>query len=195
MRSDSSGGSTDRAFAPADLIDAVARGRDRAAFSMLFEHYAPRVKGMLMRMGVAAERAEELAQETLLMVWRKAGYFDAGRAGASTWIFTIARNLRVDGLRRDRRARLFEITEMQEPVAADEPARPDAIMAASESERQIRSALGHLPHDQLRVVELSFFEGKPHADIADVLGIPVGTVKSRLRLAMAKLRAVVGELS
>jgi RNA polymerase sigma-70 factor (ECF subfamily) len=182
-------GNTD--FDPARLIAAVAAGRDREAFVTLFSHYAPRVKAMLVRMGLAADRAEELAQDTLLTVWRKADSFDPARASASAWIFAIARNLRIDGLRRDRRAALYEI---QEKVELEEPDRPDATLATAEGERRVRAALMQLPNDQMRAVELSFFQNRPHSDIAAALGIPLGTVKSRLRLAMGKLRQLLEDV-
>lgn len=177
---------------PAELIRAVAARRDKVAFCLLFEFYAPRVKSMLIRMGAASEAAEDIAQETLLTIWRKADFFDPSRATAGAWIYTIARNLRIDRLRRDHRARMHALYELIEP---EEPARPDMLLDGYEREKFVRAALKQLSHEQIRVVELSFFEGKAHGDIAAQLGIPLGTVKSRLRLAMNRLRETLGDLA
>jgi RNA polymerase sigma-70 factor (ECF subfamily) len=174
-----------------ELIRAVAVRRDRGAFAILFEHFAPRVKSYLLRLGAPAEVAEELAQETLLSVWRKAEAFDPTRAAASTWIFTIARNLRIDAFRRARRGEPAE-----DPSDAPEAqARPDALLASAQSQARIRLALTALPPDQAEVVRLSFFSDKPHSEIAAALQLPLGTVKSRLRLAMGRLREMLGDLA
>lgn len=176
----------------AGLICAIAREKDRAAFVTLFRHYAPRIKTWLIRRGAAAEAAEELAQEALLTIWRKAGAFDPAGASAPAWIFTIARNLWIDRVRHEGRAKLHDVYELLE---GDAPERPDDALNASEREQRVRDALTQLPADQIRVVELSFIEGRAHADIAQMLDIPLGTVKSRLRLAMGRLRALLGDLS
>ena len=115
--------SDDGGHAPARWIGAIAATRDREAFAALFGFYAPRIKAMLMRAGVAAEAAEDLAQETLLVIWRKAAQFDSRRASAAAWIFTIARNLRIDRLRRDKRAKLFALYETIEPKSRNAPMR------------------------------------------------------------------------
>lgn len=175
---------------PSALILAVARDRDRESFAALFLHFAPRVKSYLLRLGLSASEAEELAQEALLIVWRKADHFNPDRANASTWIFTIARNLRVDAARRQRVAQAATKAQALEPRSDDEPSAADT-MIAGEACRSVAAALQTLPADQADVVRLSFFEDRPHADIAAALGIPLGTVKSRLRLAMARLRAAL----
>jgi RNA polymerase sigma-70 factor, ECF subfamily len=180
---------------PADLarlIEAIAARQDRDAFVLLFDHFAPRIKGFLMRGNTTSGLAEELAQDALLIVWRKASQFDSSRAGASAWIFTIARNLRIDVARRDQRAKLLD---MQADENLEQPAPPDAELLASELEQRVRSALRHLPDDQMRVVRLSFFEGKAHAEIATELELPLGTVKSRIRLAMNRLRELLGDMT
>jgi RNA polymerase sigma-70 factor (ECF subfamily) len=174
------------------LIEAIAQRQDRAAFGTLFDFFAPRIKGFLMRSGLPSGAAEDLAQDALLSVWRKAGQFDATRAEASAWIFAIARNLRIDSFRRDQRASLIAFDPSGDP---DEPDRPDAAMLAGERERCVREAMESLPDEQARIVELSFFAGKPHGDIARELGLPLGTVKSRLRLAMKRLRDLLVDLS
>ena len=174
------------------LIVAVARAADRDAFTALFEHFAPRVKTYLVKTGSDDALADELAQETLLSVWRKAASFDPSRATAATWIFTIARNLRVDRFRKEWR----EVAVGDElPDAADDTAAPDENLSGDERGERVRQALRTLPADQIKVIELSFFEEAPHAEIARALGIPLGTVKSRIRIAMTKLRVILGELS
>jgi RNA polymerase sigma-70 factor (ECF subfamily) len=175
----------------ADWIRAIAERQDRAAFAALFEFYAPRIKAMLTRRGAAADTAEDLVQEALLTVWRKAAYFDPARASAAAWIFTIARNLRIDRLRDDNRAKLYAPYEMVEPEG---PQIPDSALDAAERDARVRAALKELSQEQVRVVQLSFFEGRAHGDIATLLGLPLGTVKSRVRLAMARLRNLLGDL-
>lgn len=176
----------------ARLIEVVAADRDRAAFTALFDYFAPRIKGLLMRSGTTAAAAEELAQDAMLTVWRKAAQFDRTRAGASAWIFTIARNLRIDVARREQRGKVLELesSEVLEP-----PARPDDEYDTGQREQRVRDALTHLSDDQIRVVRLSFFEGKAHGDIALELELPLGTVKSRIRLAMNRLRDLLGDLT
>ncbi len=176
----------------AALIEAVAADQDRAAFAALFDYFAPRIKGFLIRGNTPPAAAEELAQEAMLTVWRKAAQFDRNRAGASAWIFTIARNLRIDVARRDQRARLLDL-EVEDDL--EQPAPPDALLLAVERESRVQAALQALSDDQMRVVRLSFFEGKPHADIANELELPLGTVKSRIRLAMNRMRELLGDLT
>lgn len=172
-----------------DLLVRIAERRDRHAFALLFSHFAPRVKSYVARMGVPPEAAEELAQETLLTVWRRAAGFDPSRAGASTWIFTIARNLRIDASRRDRRA-----PSADDPSSfAQGPPSPDAALTLLENEARIEIALANLPKEQAQVIAMAYFADKPHSQIADELGLPLGTVKSRLRLAMARLRGAFTE--
>lgn len=171
------------------MIVDIARARDREAFANLFEHFAPRVKSYMMRLGAPSEAAEELAQETLLIVWRRAEGYDPAKAAASTWVFAIARNLRIDVARKANRAPLrddpaFEISP---------PPAPDSAFSAVEDEARISNAIATLPADQARVIALSFFADKPHSEIALELNIPLGTVKSRLRLAMARLRGLLEE--
>lgn len=173
------------------LIAAIARSGDRDAFAELFDHFAPRVKGLLMRGGAPAELAEEVAQETLLAVWRKAALFDPAKASASTWIATIARNLRIDIARRETRSRLSQVYEILDEEA---PEQPDAMLSGAERDARVRAAMTQLSPDQYRVVELAFIEGFSHQDVADRLAIPLGTVKSRLRLALSHLRGRLEDL-
>ena len=170
------------------LIKAVARDGDRDAFGRLFDHFAPRVTQYLRRSGLAAERAEELAQEVMLTIWRKASYFDPARAGASTWIFVIARNRRLDAVRGERR---LQPAPQDLLDLAPEPPQPDALLFVEQREEGLRGPILKLSGDQARVIRESYFQDKPHAMIASELGIPLGTVKSRLRLALGRLRELM----
>jgi len=165
-------------------MTAVADSRDKEAFSRLFSHFAPRVKGYLMRGGATASQAEEIAQETMVTVWRKAHLFDPKKASASTWLFTIARNQRIDRIRRERRPE----PEPDDPAFAPDPvAQPDREVSAQQDVNAVRRALAELPDSQREVVLLSFFEDESHSAIAERLQLPIGTVKSRIRLALKRM--------
>jgi RNA polymerase sigma-70 factor (ECF subfamily) len=166
-----------------DLIVAIARDQDRAAFARLFEHFAPRIKALMMQLGTSPARAEEIAQDTMLAIWIKAALFDPAGASASGWIYRIAKNLHLDALRRDRR-----LSALPAEVEPEDAPQPDAILSARDTERRVQAAIAALSPEQLRVITLAFFEDKPHAEIAKELSIPLGTVKSRVRLAMQRLR-------
>jgi RNA polymerase sigma factor (sigma-70 family) len=170
------------------LLLRVAQTRDRAAFAALFAHFAPRMKSYLMRLGTPPGQAEDLAQEAMLTLWRKAALFDPARASASTWMFTIARNLRIDAARRERRIQFGPDDLAPEPETA-----ADTGLETQESENALRQAMRVLPPDQNEIVMQFYFSDKPHSQIAADLGIPLGTVKSRLRLALARLRAAMGQ--
>lgn len=166
------------------LIETVARLRDREAFARLFQHFAPKLKAYLMKAGAAPAAAEDFAQDAMLTVWRKAGLFDGRRARASTWIFAIARNLRLDALRRD--ARPLSAPEIE--LTATDPDRPDDLYEVQEDAERIRDALQSLSAEQIEVVRLAYFHEQAHSEIAQGLKLPLGTVKSRIRAAMSKLR-------
>lgn len=168
------------------LIVAVAQTRDRDAFAQLFQHFAPRLKAWLIRGGAAEAAAEEFAQEAMLTVWRKADLFDPRMARASTWIFTIARNRRLDALRKDARAPLIDLA----PPPLD-PERPDDLLEERQDAARIRQAIASLNPEQAQVLHLSFFLDEPHSAIAERLCLPLGTVKSRIRKAMLKLRVML----
>jgi RNA polymerase sigma-70 factor (ECF subfamily) len=177
------------------LMLAVANERDRQAFAAIFSYFAPRLKGFLLRSGITDPLAEEIIQETMLAVWQKADYFDPGRAGVSTWIFTIARNQRIDRLRREReRTRDHADSDLGSEEQDEEPSA-EAMMVSSEEASRLHAALKTLSAEQAQILRLSFFMEKPHSDIARELGLPLGTVKSRVRLAMGHLRALLGGLS
>jgi RNA polymerase sigma-70 factor (ECF subfamily) len=169
----------------ADLIEAIASRQDRAAFAALFRHFAPRVKAFIIRGGTDAETAQEVAQEALVMVWRKAASFDRSRASAATWIYTIARNKRIDLLRRS--ARPID-TEDWLVVYAPEDEDADKSVLAGQTYTRVKELLGGLSADQLVVIRKAFFEDKTHTVIAEELKLPLGTVKSRIRLALGRLR-------
>ena len=171
------------------LIEAVAMRRDRDAFARRFDHFAPRLKAYLMKAGATAGAAEDFAQDAMLTVWRKAELFDRTKAHAATWIFTIARNRRLDVLRQDaRRLPLPEIDLVQ-----DEPEQPDTVVLAAENAARLKAAMARLSPDQIEVLRLAFFQDNPHSEIARRLELPLGTVKSRIRKAMIKLRTLLDD--
>lgn len=172
------------------LLEAVSVHRDRQAFARLFRHFAPRLKAFGMRQGSDRAAAEELVQETMLTVWRKASTFDRDRATPSTWIFTIIRNKRIDMFRRQNRPEV-ELDEGFDAASDEAPA--DEVYSLARSGEALRAVLATLPEDQLAVLNKAFFEDKSHSEIADELGLPLGTVKSRIRLALARLRAQLPE--
>jgi RNA polymerase sigma-70 factor, ECF subfamily len=175
----------------ADLLQRVAEQHDVDAFRQLYQAFGPRVKAYMMRQGADADTAEELAQETLLTVWRKARLYAVDKGSATTWIYTIARNLRIDKLRRE--FAWQELPEGHEETASDDPL-PDEAVSAAERQIRVRTALAQLPSDQHEVVALSYLEGLSHSEIADRLNLPLGTVKSRMRLAYQKIRETVEDL-
>jgi RNA polymerase sigma-70 factor, ECF subfamily len=175
----------------ADLLQRIAERSDAGAFNEMFQSFAPRVKSYMMRQGADPTTAEELAQETLLMVWRKAGLYSRDKGSASTWIFTIARNLRIDRLRRE--VPWQELPEGHDEISSDDP-NPEEIVSTWERQERTQAALATLPDDQKAVVSLSYLEGLSHSEIAERLSLPLGTVKSRMRLAYQKIREAVEDL-
>lgn len=177
------------AEADAALMTAIAERADRAAFAELFQRYAGRVKGFLMKGGLPAETAEEIAQEVMVTLWRKAASFDASRATLATWLFTIARNRRIDHFRRARREDGDPTDPSMEP---EPPMTPEKSVGDADRDSRVRRALTALNGDQLEVVRLAFFAGLSHGEIAERIDAPLGTVKSRLRLSFQKLKAELG---
>ncbi|WP_366653829.1 sigma-70 family RNA polymerase sigma factor [Fodinicurvata sp. EGI_FJ10296] len=167
------------------LIEAVGACQDRQAFQALFAHFAPRIKSYLMQSGSDAGQAEEVAQEVMITVWRRAALFDRRLASASTWIFTIARNKRIDSIRRQRRPQI----DFEDPAFVPDPVAPaDRIFEEGEDAERVRAAIETLPEEQRALLRMAFFEDKPHSEIASLCSLPLGTVKSRIRLAMTRLR-------
>ncbi len=175
----------------ADFLQRIAERGDVEAFRKLFQSYAPRVKSYMMRQGADANTAEELAQETMMTVWRKASLYSVEKGSATTWIYTIARNLRIDRLRRE--MTWVSLPEGHEQEASSD-ALPDDVLSERERKIRVQAALSGLPPDQLEVVSLSYIEGLSHSEIAERLGLPLGTIKSRMRLAYQKIRELVEDL-
>lgn len=169
----------------------MAETRDREAFAALFRHYAPRIKAYCRRTGSDDATAEELVQEAMVAVWRSADKFDPSRAGPSTWVFTIARNRRIDLIRRERRPESGAGAE--EALAEQADPAPDAAarLSTSQESRLLHDRLRDLPADQASVLRMAYFEDRPHTEISAALGLPLGTVKSRIRLALARLRGTM----
>ena len=173
-------------------MHAVGRSADRTAFAALFRHFAPRLKSHLMRSGSTEAQAEELAQEAMVQLWRRAATFDPARAQLSTWLYTIVRNLRIDHHRRAAGVIEESIDPWDGELAApDDSPTPEDSALAGQRERGVRAALAALPPEQAQVLHLSFYEDHAHAAIAERLGIPLGTVKSRIRLAVGQLRRLL----
>ncbi len=167
----------------AQVIARIRDKRDRAAFQRLFSHFAPRVKAFLMKSGTDASLAEECAQEVMATLWQKAHMFDPARASAATWIFTIARNRRIDAIRKQRRPEPEELPWGPE----QEPDQADALALQQESEK-LGAAIAQLPEKQKDLIEKAYFGDLTHSEIAEETGLPLGTIKSRIRLALDRLR-------
>jgi RNA polymerase sigma-70 factor (ECF subfamily) len=177
------------AASDAELVRAVAR-RDRAAFVELFGRYAGRINAFALRRGAGAADADEIVQDVMVAVWRRAASFDPARAAVSTWIYAIARNRRIDMIRRAQRP----APDPEDPLFRPDPA-PDAAgeLAAAERRVRLREGLAALPPEQRRVLTLAFYDGLSHGEIATREGLPLGTVKSRIRLAFRHLRGALGD--
>lgn len=171
-----------------ELMLAVSSRRDVDAFEVIFKHFAPRVKTYMAKLSADTQTAEELMQETMIAVWNKADQFDVAKGALSTWIFTIARNQRIDAVRRARRPE-FDPTDPAFVPDAEQSA--DLRIAERQSASQLRAAMADLPKEQSTLLELAYFEESTHSAIAKKLNLPLGTVKSRLRLAFNKLRAAL----
>ena len=169
-----------------DLIVTIGSNRDKGAFAVLFDAIAPRIKGYLRRLGNGEDGIEDLVQDVMLTVWHHAHQFDPARASASTWIFTIARNRRIDVFRRESRPELDPAEPMLAP-SSDLPA--DEHVQAEQHGAELRNALKELPREQADLLKMAFFDDKSHSMIAAETGLPLGTIKSRLRLATNKLHS------
>jgi RNA polymerase sigma-70 factor (ECF subfamily) len=174
---------TEKRMAWVAQIYAVRDNKDRAAFAELFGYFAPRVKSFLMKSGASPDLAEECTQEVMATLWNKAHLFDPTKASASTWIFTIARNRKIDLLRKQRRPEPEDLP--WGPEAA--PDQADALGLAQETE-QLGQALATLPPEQRKLIERAYFGDLSHSEIAAETGLPLGTIKSRIRLALDRLR-------
>ena len=174
----------------ADWIRAIAERKDRTAFSALFSCYAPRLRAYLRRSSLDDTIVEELIQDVMLTVWRQAASYKPERAAVSTWIFTIARNRRIDRLRKAARPEPEPDTPGVLPTAA---ASPDDAAAAARRAERLRAALETLPDEQAAILHRMYFDGASQREIAQEMDVPVGTIKSRVRLAMKRLREALAE--
>ncbi|WP_373357046.1 sigma-70 family RNA polymerase sigma factor [Pseudoroseicyclus sp. CXY001] len=172
---------------------AVRDRRDRAAFGKLFDHYAPRLKAMAMRGGASAALAEDIVQDVMLTIWRKADQYDPARAPVSAWIFRIARNRQIDIARRNRRPEPELLVSAAEADAPDEGSAGDMLALAEESEA-LRAALRALSPEQRAVIESAYLGDLTHREIHAETGLPLGTIKSRIRLALERLRHELKDL-
>ena len=166
------------------LLEAVAQTRDPAAFEELYKHIYPRLRSHMRRLAKDFVIADELAQEVMLAVWRKAEQYDPARGQVSTWVFRIARNLYIDSLRR----RMPELDENDPAFVPQEEIAADRAIINAQDAQALTRALRSLKDEHLEVLRLSYFEEMPHSAISSLLGIPLGTVKSRIRMACEKLR-------
>ena len=172
---------------PESLIFRIAHQADREAFATLFSIYAPKIKAFVMGQGLNAAAAEDLAQDVMLKVWRKAPLFNAERASAATWIYSIARNLRIDLARQSVRS-----NNLPDDLWEPDPETPaDQTLIEAQSAHAVTQLLSQLPEAQLQILRLSYYENLSHSEIARNLSLPLGTVKSRLRLALAVLKGLL----
>lgn len=172
----------------AHWLEKIAENQDREAFSALFDHFAPRLNATLRKLGTSPEQAEEVVQDTLLTVWRSASQFDRRKASPSTWIYTIARNRRIDLLRKTRRPEM----DVHDPaLVPDSEDSAESKSIKDTEETLVRKAIAELPAEQAELLQLAFYEEKTHKRIALEKNLPLGTVKSRLRLALDKMRRIL----
>jgi RNA polymerase sigma-70 factor, ECF subfamily len=176
----------------AERLRRIAQSQDRSAFAELFDVYGPKVKAFMMRKGATAEQAEDLVQETMISVWTKAALYVPERGGVSTWIFTIARNLRIDRLRREKSNQFTDIDDYD--AESDDVAQDDALSRFQE-DTHVAKALAQIPAEQRELLLMSYVEDLPQSEIAQRLKIPLGTVKSRMRLAYRRMRKLLETIS
>ena len=177
-----------------DCIKKIGDSQDKAAFGLLFTHFSPFLKAFLIKSGgVTPENAEELVQETMIKVWRKAPSFSSAQASASTWIYTIARNTRIDWLRKQNRQNpdLLNAEDLY-----DERDNPTPLSSLSQirTKKLISEQLNQLPTEQAEVLQLMYFQGQSGQQVANTLELPLGTVKSRIRLAMNKMKLALAPM-
>ncbi|MEO8241081.1 MAG: sigma-70 family RNA polymerase sigma factor [bacterium] len=162
---------------------AVRDQRDRAAFAALFDHFAPRLKGFIMRSGTGSGQAEEIVQEVMLTVWRNAAQFDPARAQVSAWVYQIARNRHIDVIRKERRPLPEDLG-----YGPTEDADAGEIMAVEQEGDMLKQALDRLKPEQREIIERAYMGEFTHQEISAQTGLPLGTIKSRIRLGLERLR-------
>jgi RNA polymerase sigma factor (sigma-70 family) len=171
------------------LLQDVGESRDTAAFRVLFDFFAPRVRAFVAKRSADSSVVEDVVQETFVNIWRKAHLYDPAKASAATWVYTVARNARIDLVRKMNRPAL----DMNDPALVADPVdTPHQLMSQAEESARLERALAGLPAEQREVLRLAFFADMPHAEVAKALGLPLGTVKSRIRLALRRIRAEFG---
>lgn len=174
----------------AQFASDVAIKHDRAAFATLYDYFVPRLTSYLLRLNLERGQADELVQEVMLVLWQKAHLFDASKSSLSTWLFRVARNRRIDLKRRDRSALLDPYDPVFQPEAQQ---AADSAMDERVRSARVRAAMADLPQEQRELIILAFFNGLSHSEIAAKTEQPLGTVKSRIRLAFARLRKAIDE--
>lgn len=170
------------------LIVGIAERGDRDAFRTLFLALGPKVKALAMRQGAAAGLAEDVVQETFLKIWRNARSFAPGRGAAASWVFAIARNARIDMLRQE--PAWGALSDDQAEASSNEPT-PDAALASRQIQDRVQAVLSSLPAEQAAVIRLAYLEGLSQSEIAERLGAPLGTVKTRMNLAYRKFKTAL----
>lgn len=166
------------------LLMSLGETKDKSLFVQLFKHFAPKIKAYIIRLGLVESTAEELMQETMASVWRKAHMYQKSKAAASTWIFTLARNQSIDWMRKQKYPE-YSLDEWHEEADESQDTCADVVLSA-----RMQASIDKLPELQAQAIYMSFYEGRSHSEIADRLGIPLGSVKSRIRLASEKLRVM-----
>jgi len=177
----------------AGLVIAIAEQRDRSAYGQVFNYFAPRVKSYLLGLKISPQQADDVLQEVMIAVWNKAGSYRQDKAAVSTWIFTIARNKHIDRIRREKYQFHDSLDEESAEPAVAEHDTADEQVSESQRKRAVQAALSKLPEDQVIVISMSFLKDMAHAEIATALDLPLGTVKSRIRLGFKRLREELGD--
>jgi len=175
------------------LVMAIAEQRDQSAYRQVFEHFAPRVKSYLLGLKIAPEQADDVLQEVMIAVWHKAASYRPEKAAVSTWIFTIARNKHIDRIRRDKYQTFDAVDEDTAEAEVADHDVADRQLLAMQRKRAVQAALSTLPEDQMTVISMSFLKDMAHGEIAKALDLPLGTVKSRIRLGFKRLRQELGD--
>ena len=169
-------------------IELIGKSQDKLAFNNIFRYFAPRLKSFLIKVGSTDTQAEEVIQEVMIAVWTKSSTYDSSKSSVSTWIYTIARNKRIDKIRKEKRHYLSESDEgLEIPVDSTQ----EKEIFSTQVSNSLKKYMSNLPEEQSKLLKLSYFYNKTHADISTELKIPLGTVKSRIRLALTKMRHLV----
>ncbi len=169
-------------------VELIGKNQDKLAFNSIFRYFAPRLKSFLIKAGSTDSQAEEVIQEVMIAVWTKSSTYDSSKSSVSTWIYTIARNKRIDKIRKEKRHYLSESDEgLEIPVDSTQ----EKEIFSTQVSNSLKKYMSNLPEEQSKLLKLSYFYNKTHADISTELKIPLGTVKSRIRLALTKMRHLV----